>query len=130
MNKKFLSIIALTCVLAFGLVGLSFADINSGCTVTQSFTLHVNGQAITCAGAYTYDNATGNNAGICCLMNIVNSVANWIFVILTAVAVIMIMLAAWTFITNAGDPEKASDARRPPRGRRGQARRHHDEDSG
>lgn len=116
MNKKFLSIVALACILVLGCVNLtSAAGIRSGCEIKDAskFTLEMNGEKIECSGKFDYNGTADadKNAGICCLMAIVNNVANWIFVILTAVAVIVIMLAAWTFITNAGDPEKAGAAR-------------------
>ena len=40
-----------------------------------------------------------------------NSIVNWLFTILLIVAVIFILIAAFNFITAAGDPEKVKTAR-------------------
>ena len=40
-----------------------------------------------------------------------NSIVNWLFTVLLIVAVIFILIAAFNFITAAGDPEKVKTAR-------------------
>ena len=42
---------------------------------------------------------------------IIDAIANWIFVILLAVAVIFILIAAFQFLTAGGAPERVSAAR-------------------
>lgn len=49
--------------------------------------------------------------GIACLINTLNAVVDWIFVILIAVAVLMVTLGAIQFITSAGRPEMTSSGR-------------------
>ena len=45
------------------------------------------------------------------LMTALNSLTDWLFTILLIVAVIFLMIAAFTFITASGDPEKVGKAR-------------------
>ena len=42
---------------------------------------------------------------------IIEAIANWIFVILLAVAVIFVLIAAFQFLTSGGAPERISAAR-------------------
>ncbi|MDD4990429.1 MAG: pilin [Candidatus Pacebacteria bacterium] len=46
--------------------------------------------------------------GICCMLNTLYTVTNWVFYIMTIVAVLMIVFGGFTYITAAGDPTKAS----------------------
>jgi len=51
-------------------------------------------------------------AVICCGAGpVVDNITNWLFAILIAVAVIFILIAAFHFITAAGDPAKTEKAR-------------------
>jgi len=43
---------------------------------------------------------------MCCLLNTIYSVTNWIFVILVGVVTIFVILGAFTIVTAAGSPEK------------------------
>ncbi len=47
------------------------------------------------------------NWGMVCLLNTIYTVTNWVFYILTIVAVLMIVFGGFTYITAAGDPAKA-----------------------
>lgn len=49
--------------------------------------------------------------GMCCLMNSIHTISNWVFVILIVVATIFIVIAGFTFVTAAGDPAKVTTAR-------------------
>ena len=42
---------------------------------------------------------------------LLETIVNWIFVVLLVVAVIFIVLAAWQFITGGGEPQQVSQAR-------------------
>jgi hypothetical protein len=46
--------------------------------------------------------------GMICLLNTVYTVTNWIFYLLTLIAVLMIIYGGFTYITAAGDPAKAT----------------------
>ncbi|MDD5738905.1 MAG: pilin [Candidatus Pacebacteria bacterium] len=48
-----------------------------------------------------------NMMGICCMLNTIYTVTNWVFYIMTLVAVLMIVFGGFTYITAAGDPAKA-----------------------
>ena len=45
--------------------------------------------------------------GMICLLNTIYTVTNWIFYIMTLIAVLMIVFGGFTYITAAGDPAKA-----------------------
>ena len=45
--------------------------------------------------------------GICCMLNSITTATNWLFYILTLIVVIMIIVGGFTYMTAAGDPEKA-----------------------
>ncbi len=58
----------------------------------------------------TTDTATAMGTekwGMICLLNTVYTVTNWVFYIMTIVAVLMIVFGGFTYITAAGDPAKA-----------------------
>jgi len=48
-----------------------------------------------------------DNWGMLCMLNTVYTVTNWVFYIMTAVAVLMIVFGGFTYLTAAGDPGKA-----------------------
>ena len=48
-----------------------------------------------------------NMVGVCCMLNTTYTVTNWVFYIMTLVAVLMIVFGGFTYITAAGDPAKA-----------------------
>jgi len=49
--------------------------------------------------------------GMVCLMNTLYTATNWLFMILMVIAVIMIVVGGFIYITAAGDPDKASKAK-------------------
>ncbi len=51
------------------------------------------------------------NWGMICMVDSIMTVTDWIFYILLLVAVIMIIIGGFMFITSAGSPEKATGAR-------------------
>ncbi len=52
-----------------------------------------------------------DNWGMACLLNTVYTVTNWIFYILTLLAILMIVYGGFVYITAAGDPAKATKAK-------------------
>lgn len=44
-------------------------------------------------------------------VTLLETITNWFFTILMAVAVIMLILAAWTFLTAGGNPDSVTKAR-------------------
>lgn len=61
------------------------------------------------------DNATPDcprkNWGMYCVMNTLTSVVDWIFVILVALAAILIIFGAFMILTSGGSPEKVTSGR-------------------
>lgn len=55
--------------------------------------------------------STTYTCAVCCLMDSVYTVTDWIFVGITFVAVIMILMGAYNMVTAAGDPEKVNTGR-------------------
>jgi len=45
------------------------------------------------------------------VVTLIETLTNWFFTILLAIAVIFIILAAWTFLTAGGNPESVTKAR-------------------
>lgn len=88
---------------AISLEGTTFpADSIVGETVGNSCT--IGGQSVSIT--------QGTNLwGIACLINTLNSVTDWIFTILVAVAMIMVIIGAMQFLMSAGDPEKTKSGR-------------------
>jgi len=57
--------------------------------------------------AKNYHLASSKEYGVIGMFNVVYNVTNWIFFIMTIVAVLMIVFGGFTYITAAGDPAKA-----------------------
>ncbi len=55
--------------------------------------------------------ANSCNVEVCCLLDMVYTIADWIFVILLVVAGLFIIWGAFGFVLSGGDPEKVTSAR-------------------
>jgi hypothetical protein len=53
----------------------------------------------------------GDKDSICCLINTLYNVRDWLFTILLTVAAIFIIIAGYNFVTAGGDPTKITAAR-------------------
>lgn len=49
--------------------------------------------------------------GMCCLLNTLYNISDWIFVILVALSGIFVIIGAFTLMTAAGDPSKVTSGR-------------------
>lgn len=49
--------------------------------------------------------------GMCCLLNTIYNITNWIFIFLVALAGVFVIIGAMTILTAAGDPNKVSSGR-------------------
>jgi len=49
--------------------------------------------------------------GMCCLLNTIYNITDWIFIISVGVATIFVILGAFTLVTAAGSPEKVTSGR-------------------
>lgn len=52
-----------------------------------------------------------DNAQLCCILDIMETVVDWMFVILLILSAIIIIIAAFQFVTAGGAPEKVTSAR-------------------
>ena len=111
--KKILPALVLLSVLGVLAAPTVFAveAVNPGvtqCTITHDIT--VNGVACPTKGT-ACDLNTAANFGSCCLMNTVYTIMDWFFFIVMALAIIFILIGAFTFLTAGGDPGKVGTAR-------------------
>lgn len=57
------------------------------------------------------DFSTGANCGLCCLLNSVITVTDWVFVFIMIVVSLMIIIGAFNYVTSGGDPGKTASGR-------------------
>jgi drug/metabolite transporter (DMT)-like permease len=114
MKKKILALIACAIVLSFiGAGFVSAADNLDGCKITRISRLPTTLNCQTTAqGDGTvvcmYKDA---DCGMCCLLNGIYNITDWVFVVLMAVSSLMIIWGAVLFTISSGDPEKTTNAR-------------------
>jgi len=79
------------------------------CTLTHDFG---GWEKVRCpaSGACDFDNPT-YDCPMCCAMNAIYSVTDWIFIGVLAFVVIFILIGAFTMMTAAGSPEKVTSGR-------------------
>jgi len=114
--KKILSIITLT-FLALSMTSLVFAVAAppppaqvTGCTLRHTIPATYVGFTCPATGFCDFSIAT-TTCGACCMLDTIFTVTDWIFYIALAVAVIFIVLGAFTIITAGGSPEKVTAGR-------------------
>jgi hypothetical protein len=61
-------------------------------------------------GPCAFDSTT-SPCGICCLMNALYTITDWVFIITIAIVMLFVIVGAFTFVTSAGDPEKTKSGR-------------------
>jgi len=74
-----------------------------GCTITKSGAL-LDG----CTADCDFENS---KCGVCCLLQTLYSITDWIFVILIGLASLFIIIGAMNLLTSAGDPSKVASGR-------------------
>ena len=110
--KKIFFLLALASFISLGI--LTFASfvqaqtttegVLEGCTITQSGAL--------LSGCTTECNFNTNaTCGVCCFLNTLYNVTDWIFVILVGVASIFVIIGAMNLLMSAGDTTKVSSGR-------------------
>jgi len=123
--KKLIAVITTAVILAGGLASVAMAQtekLNECCVIQNSFNLTIDVDGNPTDGVFTKGIVVGGTSGICsfggpdvvtkdwgmvCMLNTIYTVTNWIFYIMTLVAVLMIVFGGFTYITAAGDPAKA-----------------------
>jgi hypothetical protein len=56
-------------------------------------------------------NSTTNTCGVCCVFDTIYTVTDWIFIIVTAIAIIFVLLGAYNILTAGGNVEKVNTGR-------------------
>lgn len=116
MNKKISTIISSVLLLAFVGVGIVAAAQLDGCKLKNTSRMPTD---LNCR--LTMQTVDGNSnyyclyndgdCGMCCLLNGVYNITDWVFVILMAISSLMIIWGAVLFTTSGGDPNKTTSAR-------------------
>lgn len=116
MKKKILGL--LMCIVAvISFVGTDFAyaapdsGLADGCKITRLSRLPNNlviAENGGCSEDCKYD--TGN-CGMCCLLNSVYNITDWVFVVLMAISSLMIIWGAVLFTTSQGNTDSVTKAR-------------------
>jgi len=60
--------------------------------------------------ACPFDNTTFS-CGLCCLMNVIYTVTDWMFFGLIAMVILFVLLGAWNIMNAGGDPKKVDTGR-------------------
>ena len=110
--KKIFSLLTLVSFISLGILSVaSFVQAQTttegvleGCTITQSGAL-LSGCTTNC----NFD--TYAKCGVCCLLNTLYNITDWIFVILVGLAGVFVIIGAMTLLMSAGDPSKLSSGR-------------------
>lgn len=113
--KKLISVLTLVMFLALFIVPVAFANVSAPTEVTQCTLRHTFTGFIgfTCPikGTPCLFTDTVNTCGSCCMLDVIYTVTDWIFYLAVAVAVIFIVLGAFSIITAGGSPEKVQSGR-------------------
>ena len=117
--KKILSIFILG-IFLIGLVSPMLAqaqeDLPSGCTLTNPGAKWTGARCITPAAGAFCDTTTGTagafeDCGMCCLIQVVYNVTNWIFYLMMIAVVIVFVAAGAIYMMSSGDAEKTKSAK-------------------
>jgi hypothetical protein len=111
MNKKIiLSLIAFVALV--GIIAPVAVFAQDGAPTQCLITKDVTGSGMNCpsSGICPFD-STVYDCGLCCLLNSVYTVTDWIFIFLMALSALMIIIGAFNYVTSAGNPEKTKTGR-------------------
>ena len=113
MKKFFTVLISLAVVLAFTAPVVT-AQVDpdaagaTACEIDDTGRISA-GTNLSCSNPCDFtDNA---DCGVCCMLNIIYRITDWIFFILIALAVLFVIIAGFMFVTSGGSPEKTLAAR-------------------
>ena len=110
--KKIFSLLTLVSFISLGILSVaSFVQAQTttegvlqGCTITQSGAL--------LSGCTTDCNFEANSkCGVCCFLNTLYNVTDWIFVILVGVASLFVIMGAMNLLMSGGEPSKVTSGR-------------------
>lgn len=121
--KKIFSILVLTTMLAAPALalaqgpgqGIPAGYSEGGCTMKHEVRGCIEGMTFQEGGETTETDCGKDDeecyVEACCLLDMVYTIADWIFVILLVVAALFIIWGAFQFVLSGGDPEKVTTAR-------------------
>ncbi|MCG2690195.1 pilin [Candidatus Parcubacteria bacterium] len=113
--KKLFTILALTAVLALSVAPAVMAGAPAGTlnlipdACKMRYDVKVTGcpqPGVSCTVGSEATDAP--SCGLCCLLNTIYTVTNWIFFIMMTLAVILIVIGGIMFMLSGGDPTKAT----------------------
>ena len=110
--RKIISALALS-LLGLMLAGAVFAQITAPTEITQCVMRHdlVGFTGFTCPAAGVACPYTNSSCGPCCLLDTIYTVTDWVFYIVLAIVIILIIWGAYMIMTAAGAPEKITSGR-------------------
>ena len=112
MNKKIiLSLIAFVALIGIIAPVIVSAQVGAPdkCYITKSAVIGLEG--INCpAGECSFDSDVFD-CGLCCLLNSVYTVTDWIFIFLMALSALMIIIAGFLYATGGGNEKQLSTAK-------------------
>jgi len=113
--RKILSTLVLVSFLALLIAPVALAQTPppavTGCTLRHNLTaFSVGGFICPASGTCAFDSTT-YTCGACCMLDTIYTVTDWIFYIVFAVAIIFIIMGAFTIVTAGGSPEKVTAGR-------------------
>ena len=111
--KRILSVSILISLIGLGILGPVFAvqavteGVLKGCYLTEEAA-----RLTDCPqNATEFCDFASSTCGVCCFLNTLYNVTDWIFVILVGVASIFVIIGAMNLLMSAGDPSKVSSGR-------------------
>ena len=92
-------------LIAGPLSAMAVDSIPTGCTLR--YDVDDETDIAVCVKGYTVDLDENPDQSICCLLDTVHAVTDWVFYFVLILAVLMLVIGGAFYITAAGDPEKA-----------------------
>ena len=112
--KKILSFLVLAVLiagLAAPIMANAIDELPNGCTLTNANAKY-DGSRCAAIGYLCDPTVTGNeDCGMCCLLNVVYVVTNWIFYLMMIAVVILFVVAGAKYMMSSGDTEKTKSAK-------------------
>jgi len=110
--RKILSTLVLVSFLALLIAPVALAQTPppavTGCRLRHNLTaFSVGGFICPASGTCAFDSTT-YTCGACCMLDTIYTISDWIFYLVFAVAIVFIILGAFTIVTAGGDPQKVT----------------------
>jgi hypothetical protein len=103
--KKILFVLLAGALLIGPLSATAIEGVPNTCTLSRSYVEETGIAACTANAVINVDTTPG--ASICCTLEMVHNVTDWVFYFVLILAVLMLVIGGAFYITAAGDPEKA-----------------------